>query len=60
MTERWVVCGQPYAVLTPIDNQPVPSVDGSTVQRYSTRFGKWFCRVVESSGFTYWMKLVQG
>lgn len=60
MPDKWVVSSPPYAVLSPIDKDPVPSVNGATVQRYSTRFNAWWCRVVERTGFTYWMRLVKG
>lgn len=60
MPDKWIVSNPPKAMLNLVDKDPVPGVNGSTMQRYTTSFGKWWMRVVESSGFTYWMRLVPG
>lgn len=60
MPDKWIVSNPPTSVLTPVDKVPVPGVKESTMQRYTTAYGKWWMRVVEKSGFTYWMRLVPG
>lgn len=51
----WVAVPKPKAVLNPIDAEPVKRTDGCTYQRFVTRFGTTYAKVVEPNGFTLWM-----
>jgi hypothetical protein len=56
---RWVTTAQPSAVLEAEPGEPVVQDDGTTVYYFRTAFGKRFARVVEKSGFTFWMREVE-
>ena len=51
----WVPVPKPNAQLSPIDAQPVQRADGATYQRFATRFGRVYAKVVEPNGFTLWL-----
>jgi hypothetical protein len=53
---RWVTTTQPAAELHAEPTSPVTHDDGTVVTFFSTAFGKRFARVVEKSGFTFWMR----
>lgn len=60
MSDMWVVSNPPHADLTPVDTVPVIGVNGASMQRFSTKYGKLFLRVIEKDGFAYWMRLHKG
>jgi len=53
---RWVTTTQPKAQLTQAPGPPSTDAHGSEVTYFSTAFGKRFARIVETSGFTFWMR----
>jgi len=59
MTTKWVTSNPPKASLIPVDTEPVPIGSSGTMQRYvTTRVGAWWARIVEPSGYTYWVRLI--
>ncbi len=55
---RWTTVAQPSAELT-VERGPVhDEADKTTVTYYVTANGKRFAKVVEDSGFVFWMQWV--
>ncbi len=56
---RWTTVAQPSAELT-VERGPVrDEADKTTVTYYATAKGKRFAKVVEDSGFVFWMQEVE-
>ena len=56
LVPQFIPAPKPDADLEAIDPEPVETYDGGTRQKFKTRFGKVFIRVVESSGEVRWLK----
>jgi hypothetical protein len=56
----WVTIAQPGAELTPEEPGEKEAANGDKVTIFRTAFGKRFARVVEPSGFIYWLQEIPG
>lgn len=55
---RWIPVPPPDAPLEPVDRAEVPEDNGDITRVFRTTRGVRFVKIVEPSGFVYWMQEV--
>jgi len=57
---RWTPVPQPKAALEPLELEPTTEANGDRTQVFRTANGVRFVKIVEPTGFVYWLQEVAG